>query len=104
MKKTIADLQAAIQTAQEKQKEAKAEIKKLEKDMADFKNNKEGKFDELKVGPSVPLAYIDAEIPVFCRKTSRSRRPSFRSTTCLSRRSKKKSKQLLSSLVSRSAR
>ncbi|PIL32520.1 hypothetical protein GSI_05223 [Ganoderma sinense ZZ0214-1] len=48
MKKTIADLQAAIQTAQEKQKEAKAEIKKLEKDMADFKNNKEGKIDELK--------------------------------------------------------
>ncbi|KAI1786116.1 condensin complex subunit SMC2 [Ganoderma leucocontextum] len=48
MKKTIADLQAAIQVAQEKQKEAKAEIKKLEKDMADFKNNKEGKIDELK--------------------------------------------------------
>ena len=50
MKKTIADLQAAIQAAEGKQKEAKAEIKKLEKDMADFKNNKEGKIDELKVG------------------------------------------------------
>ena len=49
-KQTIAELQAAIQTAQAKQKEAKAEIKKLEKDMADFKNNKEGKIDELKVG------------------------------------------------------
>ncbi|TBU44815.1 condensin complex subunit SMC2 [Dichomitus squalens] len=47
-KQAIADLQAAIQTAQAKQKEAKAEIKKLEKDMADFKNNKEGKIDELK--------------------------------------------------------
>ena len=46
-KQTIAELQAAIQTAQAKQKEAKAEIKKLEKDMADFKNNKEGKIDEL---------------------------------------------------------
>ena len=32
-KQTIAELQAAIQTAQAKQKEAKAEIKKLEKDM-----------------------------------------------------------------------
>ena len=30
---------------------AKAEIKKLEKDMVEFKNNKEGKTEELKVNP-----------------------------------------------------
>ncbi|CDO76576.1 hypothetical protein BN946_scf184950.g2 [Trametes cinnabarina] len=47
-KKNIADLQAAINSAKEKQKTAKDEIKKLEKDMDDFKNNKEGKIDELK--------------------------------------------------------
>ena len=50
-------MQAAIQTAQAKQKEAEAEIKKLEKDMADFKNNKEGKIDELKVGGDHSFAF-----------------------------------------------
>ena len=38
-----------MQAAIEKQKSAKEEIKKLEKDMAEFKNNKEGKIDELEV-------------------------------------------------------
>ena len=45
----IADLDLAVQAAREKQKSAKEECKKLEKDMAEFKNNKEGKIDELKV-------------------------------------------------------
>jgi structural maintenance of chromosome 2 len=49
LKKTIADLKTAVQTAKDKQKAAKEEIKKLEKDMDEFKNNKEGKINELKV-------------------------------------------------------
>ncbi len=68
MKKTMADLQAAIEAAQEKQKEAKAEIKKLEKDMADFKNNKEGKIDELKVRPCILIVYPDANIAFSLQK------------------------------------
>jgi structural maintenance of chromosome 2 len=49
LKKTIADLRCSIQSAKEKQKKAGDECKKLEKDMDEFKNNKEGKIEELKV-------------------------------------------------------
>ena len=38
-----------MDSAKEKQKSANADVKRLEKDMNDFKNNKEGKIDELKV-------------------------------------------------------
>lgn len=49
LKQTIQELRVAVQAAIDKQKTAKEEIKKLEKDMAEFKNNKEGKIDQLKV-------------------------------------------------------
>jgi structural maintenance of chromosome 2 len=49
LKQTIADLRLAVQAAQDKQKAGHDECKKLERDMAEFKDNKEGKIDELKV-------------------------------------------------------
>ncbi|OAX39410.1 condensin complex subunit SMC2 [Rhizopogon vinicolor AM-OR11-026] len=48
LKKTIADLGSAVQAAKDKQTTAKEECQKLEKDMDEFKNNKEGKINELK--------------------------------------------------------
>ncbi|KAI8976364.1 condensin complex subunit SMC2 [Trametes punicea] len=57
-KKRIADLHAAISAAREKQRTAKEEIRKLEKDMDDFKNNKEGKIDELKADVSKQKAAL----------------------------------------------
>ncbi|KAF5390114.1 hypothetical protein D9757_003825 [Collybiopsis confluens] len=52
LKKNIADLTTAIQEARKKQADNDAECKKLQKDMNEFKNNKDGKIEELKANIS----------------------------------------------------
>ena len=44
--------------SKEKQAIAQAEIKKLEKDMKEFKNNKEGKIEELRVSELFPQNFL----------------------------------------------
>ena len=53
-KETIKDLRLAVQAAKEKQKDAQDDCKKLERDMDEFKNNKDGKIEQLKVRLSPP--------------------------------------------------
>lgn len=47
--KRLEDIREAAAAAQAKQKEAHQECKKLEKDMNEFKTNKDGKLKQLKV-------------------------------------------------------
>jgi structural maintenance of chromosome 2 len=56
-KKAIEDFKEAVKMAKEKQAAAQAEMKKLEKDMNEFKNNKEGKTEELRVGGLSPQGF-----------------------------------------------
>ncbi|RPD56886.1 condensin complex subunit SMC2 [Lentinus tigrinus ALCF2SS1-7] len=57
-RKAIAELKEAMDSAKEKQKTANADVKRLEKDMNEFKNNKEGKIDELKADVSKQKAAL----------------------------------------------
>lgn len=52
LKKTIEELKDQVKKAKDKQTAAKEDCRKLEKDISEFKNNKEGKINELKVLPT----------------------------------------------------
>ncbi|KDR72865.1 hypothetical protein GALMADRAFT_252175 [Galerina marginata CBS 339.88] len=58
VKSTIENLRQAVATAKQKQKEAKEECTKLERDMDEFKNNKDGKIDELKASITTQKAAL----------------------------------------------
>ncbi|WVQ94975.1 hypothetical protein IAU59_002067 [Kwoniella sp. CBS 9459] len=47
-RKTVTDLKEVMVQAKEKQKAAQADCKRLEKEMADFKNNRDSKLNEIK--------------------------------------------------------
>jgi structural maintenance of chromosome 2 len=49
-RKTVAELKGVIDQAKEKQKQASADCKRLEKEMVDFSKNKDSKLNEIKVG------------------------------------------------------
>ena len=61
----ITEFKIAVQIAKDKQKGGKSKCKKLEKDMNKFKNNKEGKIDELKVIHSFQSCGVYGEGPFF---------------------------------------
>ncbi|KIK70168.1 hypothetical protein GYMLUDRAFT_34652 [Collybiopsis luxurians FD-317 M1] len=64
LKKTNDDLTNAIQEAKQKQKDSEAESKKLQKDMEEFKNNKDGKIDELKANISKQKSAVQKQAVV----------------------------------------
>ena len=75
MKANIAELTAAVDSAKQKQKDVKDEIKKLEKDMDEFKNNKEGKIEQLKASGRLSMTMLLELFTHFARPMSRNRRP-----------------------------
>ncbi|KIY73698.1 condensin complex subunit SMC2 [Cylindrobasidium torrendii FP15055 ss-10] len=64
-KEAITQLQADVKAAKEKQRLTQAEVKKLEQDMNEFKDNKEGKIDELRKDISKKKALIQKHDVLF---------------------------------------
>lgn len=86
----IQGLKDAENAAKDKQQAAKAECVKLEKDMNEFKNNKEGKIEELKVGHPFLLPHFwNLSSSVLHRKRYRRRKLHFRNTLSLSSHSRR---------------
>jgi structural maintenance of chromosome 2 len=54
----IQDAKSQLESAQHKQNEAEEEVKKLQKDMAEFSNNKEGKIEELRVRLTISITFF----------------------------------------------
>lgn len=54
-KASLAELKQIVDQSKEKQKVAQAEVRRLEKEMADFKNNKDSKLNEIKVSHTIGM-------------------------------------------------
>lgn len=68
-KKTLVELKETMASAKEKQKAAAAECKRLEKEMADFKNNKDSKLTELRVSTAESSqAHADDQATIATKK------------------------------------
>jgi hypothetical protein len=91
-KQLITDLKAAMTSAQTKQRDAREECKKLERDMEEFKTNKDGKIDELKVNFFLFRSNNNLNGVMF-RKTAQNKRQISRSTTLFLRPNKKSCRQ-----------
>lgn len=57
----MVELKEVVNQAKEKQKNASADCKRLEKEMDDFKNNKDSKLKEIKVSISAKSNIIHGE-------------------------------------------
>jgi hypothetical protein len=96
-KKTLAELKEVINQTKEKQKVAAADCKRLEKEMADFKNNKDSKLNEIKAS-SPPLS--GDQLLTSYRPTSPTRRRTSARRRLRSRLGRKRCKRLRLSFVS----
>lgn len=74
-KKNLTELKEVINQAKERQKAAANECKRLEKEMDDFKNNKDSKLKEIKVIHLVVHFLIGGTL-IVDRRISRVRRKS----------------------------
>ncbi|RSH91525.1 Structural maintenance of chromosomes protein 2 [Saitozyma podzolica] len=90
-KKTLAELKEVINQTKEKQKVAAADCKRLEKEMADFKNNKDSKLNEIKAS-SPPLS--GDQLLTSYRPTSPTRRRTSARRRLRSRLGRKRCKRL----------
>jgi hypothetical protein len=96
-KKTLAELKEVINQTKEKQKVAAADCKRLEKEMADFKNNKDSKLNEIKASAS----HLEVnQLLMGYRPTSPTRRRTSARRRLRSRLGRKRYKRLRLSFVS----
>jgi structural maintenance of chromosome 2 len=65
MKDTIVELKQAIKDAAARQDQAKQDVKRIEKDMNEFKNNKDSKLQQLQVHiRSVQQLIVETSRPI----------------------------------------